>query len=395
MAVALQTKKYDVGGVLLDRPFKIRRLGHFGYNTTHLEESVRFYTELLGFRKSDDLGINPNGPPMGCFMRYGTDHHAFVLIRENAGMRERFPEVTVNQITWQVGSLGEIVGAASWLSEQGVTLQRTGRDMPGSNWHTYFYDPDGHVNELYYGMEQIGWTGESKPQPMYNRRFREAPSLPQMSEDDEITQAQGNGVNVHSGFRTPLETDGKFDVDGVMLARPFRIVRIGPVRLFVHDVPVAEAFYRDIMGFVTTEEVTWHGHRCVLLRGNTEHHALGLYPVELRSELGMRSDSSCMSFGVQLATYRQLRDAVSWLKDKGCQVRELPPELFPGMAHSAFVTDPDGHAVQLYAYMEQIGWDGQPRPAHLRPQIRTGDWPETVEAASDTYGGEPFLGPWG
>ena len=25
-------KKYNVGGVALDRPFKIRRLGHFGFN---------------------------------------------------------------------------------------------------------------------------------------------------------------------------------------------------------------------------------------------------------------------------------------------------------------------------------------------------------------------------
>ena len=35
------TTKYNVGGVLLDRPFKIRRLGHFGFNLVKMEEGVR------------------------------------------------------------------------------------------------------------------------------------------------------------------------------------------------------------------------------------------------------------------------------------------------------------------------------------------------------------------
>ena len=47
--------KYSVGGVLLDRPFKIRRLGHFGYNTYKMDESLHFYKDLLGFRVTDTL----------------------------------------------------------------------------------------------------------------------------------------------------------------------------------------------------------------------------------------------------------------------------------------------------------------------------------------------------
>ena len=30
---ASSTRKFDVGGVMLDRPFRISRLGHFGYFT--------------------------------------------------------------------------------------------------------------------------------------------------------------------------------------------------------------------------------------------------------------------------------------------------------------------------------------------------------------------------
>ena len=45
--------RYNVGGILLERPFKIRRLGHFGFNITKLEEARRFYGDLLGFIVSD------------------------------------------------------------------------------------------------------------------------------------------------------------------------------------------------------------------------------------------------------------------------------------------------------------------------------------------------------
>ncbi len=53
MAIAQQT--YNVGGVMLKQPFKIRRLGHFGFNVTNMEKAVRFYRDLLGFKTSDIL----------------------------------------------------------------------------------------------------------------------------------------------------------------------------------------------------------------------------------------------------------------------------------------------------------------------------------------------------
>ena len=65
--------------------------------------------------------------------------------------------------------MSEVGNAIRWFTEKGIKLQRSGRDMPGSNWHTYLFDPDGHQNELYYGIEQIGWNGHSKPRIMYDR----------------------------------------------------------------------------------------------------------------------------------------------------------------------------------------------------------------------------------
>ena len=58
MPDAPAAKKYDVGSLLLDRPFKIRRLGHFGFDNVAMTQSLTFYTDLLGFRLSDTLDFN-------------------------------------------------------------------------------------------------------------------------------------------------------------------------------------------------------------------------------------------------------------------------------------------------------------------------------------------------
>jgi catechol 2,3-dioxygenase-like lactoylglutathione lyase family enzyme len=401
-------ERHNVGGVLLPRPFKIRRLGHFGFNAVNMDAGKEFYTALLGFKPSDtlDFATMPWAPKRadlgdtrGYFMRYGTDHHAFVLFNKNVldhrPDRKFGPEVTINQITWQCGSLKEITDAHTYFQEQGVPIQRVGRDMPGSNWHVYVYDPDGHTNELYYGIEQIGWNQLSKPTEMYYRGFREKPALPQMSEITEVAEALDKGIDIVSGHRTRESLPETYDVEGVFLPRPFKITKIGPVSLFVDDVERAEAFYCERLGFVRSEESMYLGARCVFLRCGAEHHSLGLFPKELRRRLGLAERTTCMSFGVEVGTYTQLREAVAFLKSHGVTfVDSIPPELYPGIDYSAFALDPDGHCIQLYYYMEQVGWDGQVRPAGQRRTIQA-NWPETLEPLSDTFVDQVFQGPLG
>jgi len=402
-------ENFNVGGVILNQPFKIRRLGHFGFNLSNMEDGVRFYVDLLGFRISDSMDyarrakdpaqVAGLGDPNGYFTRYGNDHHAMVLfpkrVRDALGRHEQ-PGITVNQITWQVGSLKEVGDAIQWFNERGIKQQRSGRDMPGSNWHTYLYDPDGQSNELYYGIEQIGWNGHSKPRAMYDRGFDKPPELPQVSEFEEVQRARANGVDIFSGYRHVDTLPATYDVDGVLLARPFKIVRLGPVYLFSEDMEAAAGFYRDTLGFTLTEEVVWRGERCLFLRCNTEHHSVALLPLKLRDALGLSPHSKCAAFGIQLANYRQLKDAVKFFRNNGVEVTEsIPAGLHPGIEFSATVRDPDGHTLQLYYAMEQIGWDGKPRPKQMRRTYSLNNWPEALEGDADAYLGEPFMGPWG
>ena len=404
-------KTINVDGVNLKRPFQIRRLGHFGLNVASPNDSMAFYGDLLGFEMSDPLDFGPRipeptrsevGPTVGYFTRNGTDHHSFVLFPRKAVNAANphykdHPELTINQITWQVSTLREVSQGHDWFQKNDVKILRSGRDTPGSNWHFYPVDPCGHINELYYGIEQIGWSGLSKPPEMHTIKHMKPPQLPYPSEYSEVEHALNEGIDIHSGWKKEISLEETFDVGGVLLARPFKITKIGPLHLWVDDVEKALHFYTHDMGLSLTEEVLIEGERCVFLRANTEHHALGLFPQVLKNKLGLHlpNPSSLVSFGFQVGSYKQLLDAVSFLTERGCKLHELPQAFSPGMGHHVYLVDPDGFLIQLYWEMEQIGWDGKPRPSTFRRTFSADpkDWPPSIDPLSDSYCGEIFLGP--
>jgi catechol 2,3-dioxygenase-like lactoylglutathione lyase family enzyme len=400
---------YDVGGIRLDRPFQVQRLGHFGFNVEDQERALRFYADLLGLPVTDTVDFseqfklaNPSGrDPSGYFLRVGADHHSVVLFPHwcfAAGQQPKAEATTwISHMAWQVGTLREVVDGRRWLTERQARIARPGgRDRRGANWNFTVTDADFVSNEIYYGMDQIGWDGVSKPWPICPDNTP-LPELDGAAEPDFpfALRAVEGGLDLKGGLHQRPFGAPRYDVAGVMLPRPFRIVRNGPIRLYVRDMDAAARFYTGMMGLTLTEEVTWQGHRCLFFRANTEHHTIALYPLALRAALGTRADSICMAYGMQVGSYRQLRDAIAYLEANGVAIRYLPPELSPGIDYSAFALDPEGHAIQLYYYMEQIGWDGKPRPAEARRKVDNAHWPEALEPLSDTYRGPVFQGPIG
>jgi catechol 2,3-dioxygenase-like lactoylglutathione lyase family enzyme len=398
---------YDVGGVRLDRPFKIRRLGHFGYNCLDIDAMLRFYVDGLGMTISDQSGTMPARLPgseraslsanelLLHFTRYSSDHHQLVFIAQRVwdwvGRDNGSAGASINQITWQVGSLSEVVNGSEWIWGRGERLLRSGRDMPGSNWHTYLFDPEGHINELFYGMEQIGWDGLSKPRAMWTGVLNERPELPQPSESREIARAAGSGVDLTDGHRPNQSGPGSYSVDGVTMSRPFKVVGIGPVSLFVDDLDTTARFYTEVLGFRRRATVTWNGHDGVLLSSGTEHHSLALYQSDVRAELSLRPDRDSMALGFQLANYRQLRAAVEFMTDRGAEEVDVPAELVPGFDYVAHLRDPDGNLVQLYYYQRQCPLDTTPTGT---TSGRSSEWPGLIDAPADVFGGQQFLGPW-
>jgi catechol 2,3-dioxygenase-like lactoylglutathione lyase family enzyme len=408
-----EAEQFDVGGVLLPRPFKIRRFGHLGLNLDRLDDAVAFYTDLLGFRITDELDIFGQVPeevrpvveailtdPRMIFTSNSTDHHALLLAHRTFGTllgNDRLAkDNTLNQITWQVGTLQEVIDAHGYLQANGVEIGRVGRDMPGGNWHVYFLDPDDNTVELYYGIEQIGWSRSSPPPEMHYRAFNTLPPLPQMSEAAELREALDRGIDIHRGW-SPSENhlEETEDVGGILLPRPFKITRLGPLSMFTERMQEMISFYTELLGFQVIEEAHVLGKRVVYLRSGSEHHTFVLADKALRSLLGLSEHTSCMSIGLEVGSYSQLRGAVQYLEKQGyTMIDNIPPELYLGVDYAAHLHDPDGHMVCLYYYMEQIGWDGQPRPQAQRRSV-SNPWPESLAPLSDTYVDQTYMGPLG
>lgn len=401
---------YEVGGVRMPRPFKLRRLGHLGLNLANLGEGLRFYTEELGFRVTDAGDLSewwaatypdePLAEPKIYFTTNSADHHVVVLANMGFSFLEggegREIDDTFNQITWQVGSLREVVEAERFLRDRGVPIRRAGRDMPGSNWAVYFGDPDGHAVELYYGIEQIGWQRRSKPAALHDGRREAFPELPVHSETAELRAAAHAGTDMGAGTLSnePLRAPERFDVGGILLPRPFKVTRLGPVSLFTDRFEAMSRFYQDILGFRVIETIEYQGGRIAYLSTGAEHHSLVLADKSLRSTGHFSATTSCMALGMEVGSYTQLRDAVGFLSERGWKVLDLPSEMYAGIDYAAHVQDPDGHLVQLYYYMEQLGWDRRPRPAAQRREAAH-PWPDAVDALSDTYADQTFQGPIG
>src|SRR4051812_20304498 len=129
MSATMEKQEFDVGGIRLPRPFRIRRLGHFGVNVQDAEASRAFYCNVFGFRVSDPIDFGArlpeaergkHGSGIGYFARHGSDHHSFVIFPRRVMNAlnphyKSYPELTVNQITWQVSSLREVVDAFEWF----------------------------------------------------------------------------------------------------------------------------------------------------------------------------------------------------------------------------------------------------------------------------------------
>jgi hypothetical protein len=52
-----------------------------------------------------------------------------------------------------------------------------------------------------------------------------------MSEEAEVVDAVQRGIDIYAGFRDEPDLPARYDVEGVMLPRPFAITKIGPVAL--------------------------------------------------------------------------------------------------------------------------------------------------------------------
>lgn len=150
-------------------PFDIRKLGHVVLKVQDLQRSVDFYTQVMGFRVSD---VYPDSMVRGgmVFFRCNTDHHCLAVVG-GAPAEARHQEL--HHLAFEVATLDEVVRAREHLRRHGVQIDFEGRRRAGCQIAVEFRDPDQHLLEIYWGLDQVGSDGRVRPP----EEWREALSL--------------------------------------------------------------------------------------------------------------------------------------------------------------------------------------------------------------------------
>ena len=140
-------------------PFAITKIGHVVLNCSDLERSVKFYTEVLGFKVSDvyEEEMVPGGM---VFMRFGVDHHGVGLVGAMAGSAQN---IELHHLAFEVATLDELLRAREHVEKHNVTVDFHGRRRAGAQIAVEFADPDGHQIEIFWGLDKVGSDGAIRP----------------------------------------------------------------------------------------------------------------------------------------------------------------------------------------------------------------------------------------
>jgi catechol 2,3-dioxygenase-like lactoylglutathione lyase family enzyme len=387
---------YDVGGVLLPQPFKARRLGHFALWQTDMEMARRIYVDVLGFRETDV--VRRDGQTNAVFTSHGTDHHSLAAINASTaeGVRKAHYEngVFVNQISFQVGTLEEVTNAHNYFAERQLTITRLAAISPAATGRSTCSIPTATAsNSTTAWSRSAGTAGASRPPPCAGgtQRLRAAAAV------RDGRDSERGGQRDRSRQRTP---SGRRTAPRLLCRRRHAAAAVQghedwPGQSLVADLDRSERFYTELLGLTKIEEVDYRGHRCVYLRCGTDHHCIGLFPVALRREARPQSRDHADEHRHAGRNLQAAEGCDRLPAAEGAAVHySIPFELHPGIDYAAHAIMPDGHMIQLYHAMEQVGWDGRPRPAAQRRRVAP-DWPQAIEAAPDTYADQVMQGPLG
>ncbi len=139
-------------------PVKVKKVGHVVFRVSNVEQTTKFWTDIMGFRISDR---NEKGM---VFLRNASDHHTIGLAAAaEAGELPKKNRPGFDHCALEVGSISELFEIRDFLRAKNIPITFEGRKGPGCNTGIEFLDPNGYTIELYAAMDQIGPDGKSRP----------------------------------------------------------------------------------------------------------------------------------------------------------------------------------------------------------------------------------------
>jgi catechol 2,3-dioxygenase-like lactoylglutathione lyase family enzyme len=142
---------------------------------------------------------------------------------------------------------------------------------------------------------------------------------------------------------------------------PFQIRKIGHVVLHVKDIPASTKFYADVLGFrvsdVYGDDMMPGG--AVFMRLNPDHHGVALFQATRDRVVG--TGMNHMAF--EVGTLDEVIQARNHLRRMGVTI-DFEGRRRAGVQIAVEFRDPDGHRLEIYWGIDQIGSEGHVRPPH-------------------------------
>jgi len=154
----------------MDKPVTPRGINHLVLNVRDLDESHRFWTEVVGFKQVGELkptAQRPNPPKMRFYSgdRGGQTHHHDIALVENSALPAPPADwkmfgmpVAVNHIAITLPDRESWLRQLAYLQARGVTFDR--RVEHGMTHSLYIHDPNGYGVELLYDLPKEIWEGD-------------------------------------------------------------------------------------------------------------------------------------------------------------------------------------------------------------------------------------------
>jgi catechol 2,3-dioxygenase-like lactoylglutathione lyase family enzyme len=142
---------------------------------------------------------------------------------------------------------------------------------------------------------------------------------------------------------------------------PFSLNKIGHVVLMVADLERSIAFYTGVLGFKVSDiygdDMMPGG--MVFMRCNTDHHGVAL----IGGASGAPNKRGLHHMAFEVGTLDEVFRARDFLRKSGATI-VFEGRRRAGVQIAVEFLDPDGHNLEIYWGLDQIGTEGVARPAH-------------------------------
>ena len=150
---------------------------------------------------------------------------------------------------------------------------------------------------------------------------------------------------------------------GRPMGMPFRLNKIGHLALYVQDLQRSARFYTEVLGFEISDVYPDDaglvgGGGAVFLRLNADHHGIALF----KATKEHRPGAGLHHIAFEVATLDEVLRARDRLRRHDVRIH-FEGRRRAGVQLAVEFQDPDGHNLEIYWGIDQIGSAGRVRPA--------------------------------